>query len=196
MARGSGRPLAALVLSGEERSFLEAQVRRHRVARSMSDRCRMILLCADGLGNKAVAAETGVHEHTVGKWRRTLCQGPHRGAVGRAPSGTSTHHRGQAGGRGDRADADDDTGGRHPLVRCARWRRRRGCRTRPSGASGAPSACSRTGRRRSSCRPIRTSWRRSATLSASIHCVDSGYRSHPVEARSQHQSQENTWYEL
>ena len=70
MARGTGRPLAALVLSDEERSFLEAQVRRHRVARSMSDRCRMILRCADGLGNKAVAAEIGVHEHTVGKWRR------------------------------------------------------------------------------------------------------------------------------
>ena len=70
MARGTGRPLAALVLSDEERSFLEAQVRRHRVARSLSDRCRMILRCADGLGNKAVAAEIGVHEHTVGKWRR------------------------------------------------------------------------------------------------------------------------------
>ena len=70
MARGTGRPLAALVLSDEERSFLEAQVRRHRVARSMSDRCRMILRCADGLGNKAVAAEIGVYEHTVGKWRR------------------------------------------------------------------------------------------------------------------------------
>ena len=70
MARGTGRPLAALVLSDEERSFLEAQVRRHRVARSLSDRCRMILRCADGLGNKAVAAEVGVHEHTVGKWRR------------------------------------------------------------------------------------------------------------------------------
>ena len=70
MARGTGRPLAALVLSDEERSFLEAQVRRHRVARSISDRCRMILRCADGLGNKAVAAEMGVHEHTVGKWRR------------------------------------------------------------------------------------------------------------------------------
>ena len=70
MARGTGRPLAALVLSDEERSFLEAQVRRHRVARSMSDRCRMILRCADGLGNKAVAAEMGVHERTVGKWRR------------------------------------------------------------------------------------------------------------------------------
>ena len=30
----------------------------------------MILHCADGLTNKAVAAELGVHEHTVGKWRR------------------------------------------------------------------------------------------------------------------------------
>ena len=70
MARGTGRPLAALVLSDEERSFLEAQVRRRRVAHSLSDRCRMILRCADGVGNKAVAAETGVHEHAVGKWRR------------------------------------------------------------------------------------------------------------------------------
>ena len=70
MARGTVRPLAALVSSDEERSFLEAQVRRRRVARSMSDRCRMILRCADGLGNKAAAAEIGVHENTVGKWRR------------------------------------------------------------------------------------------------------------------------------
>ena len=70
LAGARGRPLAALVLSDEERSFLEAQVRRHRVARSMSDRCRMILRSADGLGNKAVAAEIGAHEHTVGKWRR------------------------------------------------------------------------------------------------------------------------------
>ena len=30
----------------------------------------MILRCADGLPSKAVAAELGVHEHTVGKWRR------------------------------------------------------------------------------------------------------------------------------
>ena len=70
MARGLGRPLVALVLSDEERSWLEGQVRRRRVARSTSDRCRMILRCADGLGNKAVAAELGVHERTVGKWRR------------------------------------------------------------------------------------------------------------------------------
>ena len=30
----------------------------------------MVLRCADGLGNKAVAVELGVHEHTVAKWRR------------------------------------------------------------------------------------------------------------------------------
>ena len=70
MARGTGRPMAVLVLSDEERSYLERQARRRRVARSISDRCRMILRCADGLTNKAVAAELGVHEHTVGKWRR------------------------------------------------------------------------------------------------------------------------------
>jgi len=30
----------------------------------------MILRCADGLSSKAVGAELGVYEHTVGKWRR------------------------------------------------------------------------------------------------------------------------------
>ena len=63
-----GRPLATLVLSDEERSL--GQVRRHRIARSM--RCRMILRCSDGL--KAVAAELGVHERTVGKWRQRFLE--------------------------------------------------------------------------------------------------------------------------
>src|SRR5262249_13787725 len=43
-----GRPVAALVLSAQERTYLETQVRRHRVARSLSERCRVILRCADG----------------------------------------------------------------------------------------------------------------------------------------------------
>jgi len=65
-----GRPIAPLVLTAEERAYLERQVRRHRVARSLSERCRVILRCADGLASKDVAAELGHHEHTVGKWRR------------------------------------------------------------------------------------------------------------------------------
>ena len=61
MGRGVGRPVSALVLSEEERAYLERQVRRHRIARSMADRCRMILRCAAGVPNKVVAAELGVH---------------------------------------------------------------------------------------------------------------------------------------
>lgn len=70
MTNGRGRPLPALSLSDEERAYLERQVRRHRVSRSFSDRCRIILRCAEGLQNQTVAGELGVHEHTVGKWRR------------------------------------------------------------------------------------------------------------------------------
>jgi hypothetical protein len=51
------RPIAPLVLSAQERTYLERQVRRHRVARSPSERCRVILRCADGLASKDVAAE-------------------------------------------------------------------------------------------------------------------------------------------
>ena len=65
-----GRPIEPLVLSAQERAYLERQVRRHRVARSLSERCRAILRCADGLPSKSVATELGIHEHTVGKWRR------------------------------------------------------------------------------------------------------------------------------
>lgn len=35
----------------------------------MSERCRIILRCADGIASKVDAAELGVYEHTVGKWR-------------------------------------------------------------------------------------------------------------------------------
>jgi transposase len=65
-----GRIADEVVLNNAERDFLESQVRRHKAARSLSDRCRMILLCAEGLQSKEVAERLGVHEHTVGKWRR------------------------------------------------------------------------------------------------------------------------------
>ena len=70
----AGRQADLVVLSSEDRAFLEAQVRRHKAPRSLSDRCRMILLCAEGLQSKEVAERLGVHEHTVGKWRRRFVQ--------------------------------------------------------------------------------------------------------------------------
>src|SRR3546814_16769495 len=69
-----GRQADLVVLSGEDRSFLEGQVRRHGAPRSLSDRCRMILMCSEGLQSKEVAERLGVHEHTVGKWRRRFVQ--------------------------------------------------------------------------------------------------------------------------
>ena len=69
-----GRQADILALSAADRTFLESQVRRHKAPRSLSDRCRMVLLCADGLQSKEVAERLGVHEHTVGKWRRRFAQ--------------------------------------------------------------------------------------------------------------------------
>jgi len=73
MANATGRPVEPIVLGPAERAYLERQVRRHRGA-LLSERCRSILRCADGLPSKIVAAELGVEEHTVGTWwRRAGC---------------------------------------------------------------------------------------------------------------------------
>src|SRR5215203_3494553 len=87
MANAAGRPTAPLVLEADEREYLERQVRRLRVARSMSERCRNILRCADGIASKSVAAELGVHEHTVGKWRRRFLKGRIEGLLDEARPG-------------------------------------------------------------------------------------------------------------
>ena len=68
MAR-RGRPKAALVLSDDERETLERWARRPKSAQALALRCRIVLACAAGSTNQEVAAELGVHQATVGKWR-------------------------------------------------------------------------------------------------------------------------------
>ena len=75
MVHSRGRPVAALALRSQDRTYLERQVRRYRAPRSLSERCRIILRCADGMSSKGVGAELGFHEHTVGKWRRRFLKG-------------------------------------------------------------------------------------------------------------------------
>src|SRR5471032_2478372 len=87
MTNAVGRPIAPLVLSSDERAYLERQVRRRRVARSLSERCRVILRCADGVPSKSVASELGVHEHTVGKWRRRFLKDRIEGLLDEARPG-------------------------------------------------------------------------------------------------------------
>jgi transglutaminase-like putative cysteine protease len=47
MANATGRPIAPLILGSDERAYLERQVRRHRVARSLSKRSERKGVCCD-----------------------------------------------------------------------------------------------------------------------------------------------------
>jgi transposase len=87
MANATGRPIAPLIPSSDERAYLERQVRRHRVTRSLSERCRVILRCADGVPSNSVASELRVHEHTVGKWRRRFLKDRVEGLLDEARPG-------------------------------------------------------------------------------------------------------------
>ena len=76
-------------------STRSGRVRRRRVVRSLSEQCRIILRCADSIQGEAVAAELGVHEHTVGKWRRRFLENHTEGLLDEArpsrPRTTENH---------------------------------------------------------------------------------------------------------
>jgi transposase len=64
-----GRPIAELILSAEERETLEHWARRPKTAQATALRARLILGCAAGHTNTAVARALRVTKQTVGKWR-------------------------------------------------------------------------------------------------------------------------------
>jgi transposase len=65
----SGRPKAALTMSVEERETLKRWARRPKTAQALALRARILLRCAEGFDNGAVAVEMGITGQTVGKWR-------------------------------------------------------------------------------------------------------------------------------
>ena len=68
MARG--RKLAPLVLDREQRDQLESWKRSTSLPHGLVLRASIVLACAQGLTNTAVASQLGVTETTVGKWRK------------------------------------------------------------------------------------------------------------------------------
>lgn len=64
-----GRPIPKLMLTAEERETLQGWARRPKTAQALALRARIILACAEGASNTAVAAALRLCQPTVGKWR-------------------------------------------------------------------------------------------------------------------------------
>jgi len=69
-----GRPIPELVLSTEEQEALERWIRRPKTAQALAQRARIVLACAAGKTNTAVATELGLTKQTVGKWRTRFAE--------------------------------------------------------------------------------------------------------------------------
>ena len=65
----NGRPKAELVISAGERVTLEQWTRRRNSAQSLALRAGIVLDCASGMTNTAVALRRRVSNQMVGKWR-------------------------------------------------------------------------------------------------------------------------------
>ncbi len=70
----TGRPIAPLSMRAEERERLEEWARRPTTAQALAQRSRIVLECAAGLANTAVASKLGITHQTVGKWRQRFLE--------------------------------------------------------------------------------------------------------------------------
>ena len=76
MLNPRGRPTKRkLVVSPEQKLALQRLVQQSRSSRSLSFRARIILECASGQNNAAVAAKLRTSGFTVGMWRNRFIRG-------------------------------------------------------------------------------------------------------------------------
>lgn len=65
----TGRPKSRVMISPPERKALERWASRPKTAQALAQRARIVLACAEGDFNTAIAARLSVTPQTVGKWR-------------------------------------------------------------------------------------------------------------------------------
>jgi len=70
----TGRPKATLKLNEDEKRELTSLAHRSRSAPALARRARIVLACAEGHDNQAVARKLRVTPATVGKWRNRFVQ--------------------------------------------------------------------------------------------------------------------------
>jgi len=70
----TGRPIAPLSVTAEERERLQEWARRPKTAQALALRSRIVLECAVGQPNTVVAGKLGITHQTVGKWRQRFLE--------------------------------------------------------------------------------------------------------------------------
>ncbi len=75
----ANRPAPALVLRDGDRDKLEGWLRSRSVGSGLAKRARMVLLAAEGVGNREIASRVGASPTTVIEWRSRYAE---RGLVG------------------------------------------------------------------------------------------------------------------
>jgi len=70
----TGRPIAPLSVTAEERERLQEWARRPKTAQALALRSRIVLECAAVQPNTVVAGKLGITHQTVGKWRQRFVE--------------------------------------------------------------------------------------------------------------------------
>ena len=85
----TGRPVAVITITAEQRLELESWSRRPKTAQALAMRARVVLLAADGNNNTSIAKQLSTAAQTVGKWRKRFLWAGCDGLLDEPRPGTS-----------------------------------------------------------------------------------------------------------
>ncbi|WP_431933496.1 helix-turn-helix domain-containing protein [Nonomuraea jabiensis] len=108
--------LEPVVLSEAERRTLTGWARRRSTAQGLAMRARIVLACAEGGGNVAVAARLRPDRKTVARWRSRFLAHRLDGLSDELRPGVPPHHHRCPGGGGGGAHFGRGAGRVHALV--------------------------------------------------------------------------------